>query len=496
MIYNPALRFSTKHILPSKAEVVVIGAGMASLTAAALLAGKGRDVLVLERNYLPGGCASSYKRKEYIFESGATTLVGLDQGMPLRQVLDETGISFNYRRLEIPMKVILSDGTVVTRYNKLNEWIKESEKIFGSAGQKHFWTTCYNISKKVWSASGRQLYFPPSGTTDLIKMALNSRLSDFSLLPYFNKTLKSLLAEHGLLENKRFLEFIDEQLLITAQNKHLDVDVLFGATALCYTLFGNYYADGGLIEMAGAFVKFIEDKGGKVIHRVEVTAVSEKGNRFQIDSGEGLIEASAIVSGIPLNNFVRLIENKEQLKTIAIRESSELYSAFQAGIVFRSQPSAGCLHYQIHVEGLPGLPDCRSFFVSFSHPEDRLRCEQGLTVASISLHVPDPANSLIDKSLIFDSIVSILDRHQLILKKDIVYSHASGPGDWESWTGRFAGFVGGYPQTLKVKPWKMQKSVISPGLFVCGDCVYPGQGIPGVSLSGRIAATRALDYLK
>jgi phytoene dehydrogenase-like protein len=117
-------------------------------------------------------------------------------------------------------------------------------------------------------------------------------------------------------------------------------------------------------------------------------------------------------------------------------------------------------------------------------------------VASISLHVPDPANSLIDKSLIFDSIVSILDRHQLILKKDIVYSHASGPGEWESWTGRFAGFVGGYPQTLKVKPWKMQKSVISPGLFVCGDSVYPGQGIPGVSLSGRIAATRALDYLK
>lgn len=248
--------------------------------------------------------------------------------------------------------------------------------------------------------------------------------------------------------------------------------------------------------MSGAFVNFIEDRGGKVMHRVEVRGISDADNRFQIATDEGLVETSALVSGIPLNNFVRLIGNKKHIKSIAIRESSELYSAFQAGVVFRSQPPAGCLHYQVHVNGLPGLPDCRSFFVSFSHPEDRLRCEAGLTVASISLHVPDPLNSEIDKALIFESIVSVLEKNQLILRENIVYSHASGPGDWESWTGRFAGFVGGYPQTLKVKPWNMQTGVVSPGLFVCGDSVYPGQGIPGVSLSGRIAANRVLEYLK
>jgi len=59
-------------------DVIIIGTGMGSLTTACLLAKDGLSVLVLERNLLPGGCVSSYYRKGYVFEAGATTLVGLE----------------------------------------------------------------------------------------------------------------------------------------------------------------------------------------------------------------------------------------------------------------------------------------------------------------------------------------------------------------------------------------------------------------------------------
>ena len=42
-------------------DVVVIGAGLGGLTAAAILARSGRKVLVVERNNSVGGAASSYK---------------------------------------------------------------------------------------------------------------------------------------------------------------------------------------------------------------------------------------------------------------------------------------------------------------------------------------------------------------------------------------------------------------------------------------------------
>ena len=67
-----------------RVQVAVIGSGFGGLTAAALLVKAGLQVAVLEQNNYPGGCASTYKRKGYWFQPGATMLVGLDDDMSLR----------------------------------------------------------------------------------------------------------------------------------------------------------------------------------------------------------------------------------------------------------------------------------------------------------------------------------------------------------------------------------------------------------------------------
>jgi phytoene dehydrogenase-like protein len=112
-------------------DIIVIGSGMGSLTAASLLANDGAKVLVLERNYLPGGCVSSYYRKGFVFEAGATTLVGLDDHMPLQFLLEKTGISIDAIELKTPMKVHLNNGEVLTRHKNLDQFIAEAERIFG-----------------------------------------------------------------------------------------------------------------------------------------------------------------------------------------------------------------------------------------------------------------------------------------------------------------------------------------------------------------------------
>src|SRR5690606_23293049 len=61
-------------------DTLVIGAGFGGLGAAMALAEQGSDVVVCETLAYPGGCASTFTRHGYQFESGATLFSGFAQG--------------------------------------------------------------------------------------------------------------------------------------------------------------------------------------------------------------------------------------------------------------------------------------------------------------------------------------------------------------------------------------------------------------------------------
>ena len=128
-------------------DVIVIGSGIGSLTAAAMLAKRGLKPLILEQNWQPGGCTSSYWRKGHVFETGATTLVGLDDHMPLKFLLDETGIKIPTRKLDLPMQVHMN-GKVINRYQDIERWKVEASKHF-SGDQEKFWRVAYGLSQFV-----------------------------------------------------------------------------------------------------------------------------------------------------------------------------------------------------------------------------------------------------------------------------------------------------------------------------------------------------------
>jgi prolycopene isomerase len=79
-----------------KYDAVVIGAGNGGLTAAATLAKRGINVLLLERHNIPGGCATSFCRGRFEFEVALHQLSGLgtpEKPGPLRGILDHLGVS-------------------------------------------------------------------------------------------------------------------------------------------------------------------------------------------------------------------------------------------------------------------------------------------------------------------------------------------------------------------------------------------------------------------
>jgi phytoene dehydrogenase-like protein len=76
---------------PEATDVVVIGAGMGGLTAAALLARAGLSVCVLEADARPGGYLAGFERGRFVFDSAIHWLNACGPGGSVRRVLDFLG---------------------------------------------------------------------------------------------------------------------------------------------------------------------------------------------------------------------------------------------------------------------------------------------------------------------------------------------------------------------------------------------------------------------
>lgn len=97
---------STERVEPSsisEVDTVVVGAGMAGLTCAALLAQRGERVLVCERHYLPGGLFTAFKEDGFLFNVGMEWTTDCEPGQAFHALLARLELSqdFAFDRLTV-----------------------------------------------------------------------------------------------------------------------------------------------------------------------------------------------------------------------------------------------------------------------------------------------------------------------------------------------------------------------------------------------------------
>ncbi len=481
-------------------DVIVIGGGMGGLTAAALFAKDQNKVTLLEASHVTGGCSSSYYRKGYVFESGATTLIGFDEHQPLAKLEALTGIRIPRERLNPSMTVHLG-GKSIIRYEDREKWIEEAIRHFGQAAeQRAFWNLATETADTVWKLSEDNPFFPPTSVADTLRLAKNNPIHALKL-PLAFVSVADVIRKHGLTSPK-FTRFVDEQLLISAQATSEEVPFLFGAPALTYTNSGNFYVPGGMVEMARSVEEFIRSNGGNVFCKHQVVSITQVNGMHRVTCKNGKsFEAPVVVSNIPVWNMSALTTGK--VSDYFAKESVQYdtaWGAFTMGMATDDVYADDLtLHHQIHLDEPLPYTGSKSVFVSLSKRGDLQRAPEGDRVLNISTHTPTQpwfsANGEYDsmKERVSQGILDVLRKSMPgFAEAELKLSFPATPVSWASWVHRHQGRVGGIPQSMDRALWDWTPAETPiPGLYLCGDTVYPGQGIPGVTLGGINVYLRA-----
>ncbi len=479
-------------------EVAVVGAGIGGLSVAALLAKRGMRVVVLEAMGIPGGCAQTFRRGAYRFDAGATTVVGLEPHLPLGRLSRALGVTFPLERVDPGMSVWL-DGCRIDRHTNRERWISEAVVHFGAA-QDRLWRDVFRASDLGWRVASNVTSFPPAGVADVVRAAGQALPDAARLVPLLlRSTASRVRAMLGRSPGARFQRFLDEQLLITAQASADRVPYAIGALALSYTNLGNYTAAGGIGTLAETLVSSIRASGGHVRYGQRVTRIERRSGSYALHTKRAVVEATRVVGNLTVWDMASVCDDNigAHFRRLASRLTSPWGSVTLYLGVEDSFRDDSALHHQIVFgESIP-LVGARSAFVSLSPCSDPTRAPSGRRAVTVSVHTPielwwryDRDEYEAARTRVADAILERIGRGwthgDLVADAPLVGT----PRTFVRYTHRERGRVGGVPSTFSTLLRPASPVTPLPGLFMIGDTVFPGQGIPAVVLGALNLAAR------
>ncbi|MEG3919975.1 NAD(P)-binding protein [Microcoleus sp. T3_A4] len=513
----------------TKGRVTVIGGGIGGLTAAALLARRGYKVLVLDQAIVPGGCASTFKRKGFTFDVGATQVAGLEPGGIHHRIFSELDIELPAATPCDPACAVFLPGETapISVWRDPQKWQEERQRQF--PGSEPFWQLLSALFKASWKFQGRDPVLPPRNFWDFWQLIQAVRPDTLITLPFTFMTVGDALRLCGLGDNLRLKTFLDLQLKLYSQVDTEETALLYAATALGVSQEpqGLYHLQGSMQVLSDQLVEAIERDGGKVLlrHTVEsiVTANGQATGTVIRNQKTGEVwteTADRIVANVTAQNLVKLLSSEPIIENLTDNltenlsvksESSETTNKLpnqMAGYKYRVDklpPASGAfvIYLGVHESAIPAncpphlqflydydgeIGENNSLFVSVSHPGDG-RAPKGMATII--------ASSFTDTRMWWNSVdyeglkqkytvgaIARLSEYFNLTPESIVHQEAATPRTFARYTARDRGVVGGIGQRIPTfGPFGFANRTPIKNLWLVGDSTHPGEGTAGVSYS-------------
>ena len=492
----------------TRKRIVIVGAGPGGLSAAMILAARGFEVDVYEKQAKIGGRSAEVVLGDYRFDLGPTFLM---MKYLLDELFEEAGRkSSDYldcRRLDPMYRLVFGDKQMLVTDDRAR-MKAEIDRVFPGEGD--------SLDRFHARESKRFEHLYPCLQRDYGKLHRFFSTTLLAAFPHIaaGRSLYDVLSDYFKSEELR--------LAFTFQSKYLGMSPwecpgLFAMIPYTEHAHGIYHVMGGLSKISDALRKVAEEHGARVHTSSPVKRVLLEGRRtagVELSDGQ-IVRADAVFVNADFGHAMQHLFPEEKLKHYKpseLRKKNYSCSTYMLYLgLDRSYPD--CEHHMIvfakdykkNLEDISIEKKCSedvSVYVRNAAPLDPGCAPEGHSALYILCPVPNNTSGVdwdTEKHVYRERILDILETRSPYkdIRKHIQRELVVTPKDWEEKHSVFLGatFNMGHniSQMLYMRPHNAFEEF--DDCYLVGGGTHPGSGLPTIFESARISANLFCDKI-
>lgn len=480
-------------------KVSVIGSGFSGLAAATVLAKKGFDVTVFEKNTLPGGRARKFEAQGFHFDMGPSWYWMPDVFEKYFNNFGKTTADFyelvrldpSYRiffgkndYLDIPSGV----DKVQTLFEQLESGSGKHLKRFLEEGQYKYEIGIQNL-----------VYKPGLSITELADVQLLKGVFKLHVFQSISTYIRKFFKEPRII---KLLEF--PVLFLGAAPER--TPALYSLMNYVDMALGTWYPMGGMYKIVEAMVSLARDQGVDFKFDCAVDALELTGTKASgVWSSGQLHPSDYIVAGADYHHVEQhLVPEKSRRYSSAYWNSRVMAPSCLLFYIGVNKRIGKLAHHTLffdedfdkHAKEIyetPQWPSAPQFYVSCPSKTDPGVAPAGCENLFILIPVaPGLEDNESQREKYFDIVMARLEnilgeniREHIMYKRS--YAHNDFVRDYNAFRGNAYGLANTLFQTANLKPGIINKKVTN--LFYTGQLTVPGPGVPPALISGQVTAS-------